>query len=75
MRRARMGITLEAPALDSVREINVWPILAADTQSLVAEIERGDHDGYLGQIRHADKTQHGGRPAVQAAIANRYATR
>lgn len=65
-------VTPEAPLVDHLRgQIDIWPIMAAEEADLIAEIERGDHDGYLADIQHADRSQYAGRPSVQSAIRNR----
>jgi len=60
--------TPERPVFDTRRgTVDVYPILAADAADLVAEIDRGDHDGYLFDLAHHEQSK-AGTPARAAVL-------
>lgn len=70
--RKLKATTPEAPCFDwEAGTVNIWPILAADASQLAAEIEAGEHDGYLSLLEYQDRAQHGGRPIIQKACKAR----
>jgi hypothetical protein len=73
--RSLLVTTPESPVvLDSLRRgtVDIWPIPRAAPVALAAEIERGEHDAYLADLEHAERTQRSA-PAVLEAIAARRA--
>jgi hypothetical protein len=73
--RSLLVTTPESPVvLDSLQRgtVDIWPIQRAEPSQLAAEIERGEHDAYLTDLGHAERTQRGA-PRVLEAIAARRA--
>ena len=78
MRRSRRKLkatTPESPVFDQQSNtVDIWPIMAASASDLAAEIERGDHDGYLSLLQHCDQARfEEGRAVVQMACNKRRA--
>ena len=64
-------LTAERKSYNTRRgQVDIWPIMAGDAKQLAAEIAEGEHDSYLFDVHHAEKSGQR-RPAVLSACSAR----